>query len=306
MFFCRIFRCFLWCLSAAFFFTALTGRSIEVGQSSEVVLQQLGEPQGRMGLKGKIRWFYEQGSVLFRDDQVESWTLLSGAEQETNEAKRRKLLEQQRRNTPETTPAIEAGFAVRPVFMTQGILLEAGAAFFVTANDRATPFLMTAEHVVKPAKTKLPVDVEMSSEIALLKNIVDGNDFAVAIAHVPVSDGLDLTVFKTDYSEEVHPRALASENAKKGDVVWLVSRIRNRPSNKILHRGIILGAWKSGVICKFDDGKLLTSGASGSPYVNARGEVVGLHTSHSDTVRGVVGSMIPAETIQREINLEGR
>lgn len=118
---------------------------------------------------------------------------------------------------------------------------------------------------------------------------------------VALPDGIDAVVFRTVSATKAKPRKLAKENPKKGDAVWLVASLDDRPKDQIVHRGSLVEVWENLIKCKFDDGNLVMRGASGAPYINDAGDVVGLHTGSFKEPGNVAGCILPVEAIRKAV-----
>jgi len=134
-----------------------------------------------------------------------------------------------------------------------------------------------------------------------LDDLVKGRIRQTRIKLLKTPDELDAAIFLTAQETRAKPHALAAENPKVGDVIWLVASLQGQPAT-ICHRATVVNVWDHKFKCKFDNGDLVTRGASGAPYVNAAGEVVGLHTGSYKDPGNVAGAAIPVENLRQAID----
>jgi hypothetical protein len=203
-------------------------------------------------------------------------------------------------------PAVESSFVGRPEFITRSGAFGAGTAFLVRIDGEANPLLITAQHIFGPPgglKEEVP-RAEMASftKKATLHDIVRGGSKTTRIDALALPDTLDVAAFRTALGQKANPHPLAVMNPKVGDTIWLVAELEGQPKKEILHRGSVAAVWADQIKCQFDNGDLVTRGASGAPYLNASGDVVGLHTGTFNDPGSTAGAMLPVETIKRAIN----
>jgi hypothetical protein len=206
----------------------------------------------------------------------------------------------------EGNPVVGPGFVGGPEFDTQSGTFSAGTAFFVSLPDKTDAWLITAHHIFGPPGG-LPQEVSREDMRSFVKKVtihdfVKGKKVSGKVdpLHIP-SSGPDLAVFRTTLGAKVAPRPLAENNPKQGDQIWLVASLQGQPDDQILHRGVVTDVSPNKLKCKFDNGNLITRGASGAPYINAKGEVVGLHTGSYKEPGNMAGAVLPVETIRAAI-----
>lgn len=200
-------------------------------------------------------------------------------------------------------PVVVAGFVGCPSFETASGELSGGTAFLARLEGEKNPLLITAHHIFGPpcglkeevSREKLPDFVKA----ATLHDLVKGGNYTTKITPLALPDTIDAAVFRTTLGDKAKPYPLAKENPKKGDTIWLVASLESQ--NQILHRGFVVEVWEQEIKCKFDNGNLVTRGASGAPYLNANGEVVGLHRGSLKVPGQITGIAIPVEIIRKTI-----
>jgi hypothetical protein len=204
-------------------------------------------------------------------------------------------------------PVVDAGFAGTPIFETRAGSLSAGTAFLIRFKGETDVLLVTAQHIFGPAgglKQDVPRG-KMAEFIrkATLRDLVKDISQTTKATPLAIPEDIDAAVFRTALGAKAKPHPLAKENPKTDDVIWLVAALEGQDKNKILHRGTVVEATEAVIKCKFDDGNLVTHGASGAPYLNASGEVVGLHTGSFKNPGNVAGAVLLVETIAKAIQV---
>jgi hypothetical protein len=97
------------------------------------------------------------------------------------------------------------------------------------------------------------------------------------------------------------PAVFATKNPEPNEVIWLVASLSQERG--LLHRGKVLDIRVTQFGCKFDNGNIVLRGASGAPYINAKGEVVGLHLSSTKEPGNNAGYALSVETIKQALKI---
>jgi hypothetical protein len=246
-----------------------------------------------------ITVFYAQGVVKINFTNLPAeYRTKYGYDQEKAEAYSRMVDE---KRAAATEPVIGNGFVGTPEFDTHSGKFSAGTAFFAKVQGEANPLLITAQHIFGPAGG-LNADVPREqmagfSKRVTLHDFASRKDITAKINSIALPDSVDVAAFRTDLGTRVTAHPFAKENPKKGDIIWLVAALADQADMQILHRGSVVEVWDDKIKCKFDNGNLVMRGASGAPYLNAHGEIVGLHTGSFKDPGHVAGALIPVETI---------
>jgi S1-C subfamily serine protease len=202
-------------------------------------------------------------------------------------------------------PNIVKGFVGRPIFATRSGDLGAGTAFLVKVDDDPNALLVTAQHIFGPPgglKEKVPRE-KMGAFVRRVKvlDLVDEKPLSTKLTYVPIGEALDVALFRTVLKNKVAPRFFAVSNPEVGETIWLVATFLDKKQKDILHRGTVTAISGDRMKCKFAAGNLATRGASGGPYLNAKGEVVGLHVGSFKDGAVISGAVLPVESIKRAL-----
>jgi len=207
---------------------------------------------------------------------------------------------------PAKAPIIESGFVGCPEFETKSGKFSAGTAFFAKLPDETRPLLITVQHIFGPAgglKTDVPKEQMAGfANRVTLRDLVRGMSCTTKIDSLATMGTIDIAAFRIAPGTKVKAHPFAKENPQKGDVIWLVASLDGQPKKEILHRGTVVEVGPDQIRCKFDNGNLVTRGASGAPYINAMGEVVGVHTGSFKDPGNVAGAALAVEAIMSAIS----
>lgn len=199
-------------------------------------------------------------------------------------------------------PAIPPGFVGGPTFTTKTGEMSAGKAFLLAIEGHPDPLLISCHHTFGPdggLDKQIPqADLPAFVKRVKLEDIAGKRDVSGPVEALPVPEEAktDITIFRIKTAAKVTPGRLASAAPAKGETIWLISTLGSQ-EGRILHRAVVLGDHQ----CEFDIKGLETRGASGGPYVNAKGEVVGLHSGSMTQDGRRTASFVNAEDIRRAI-----
>lgn len=211
-------------------------------------------------------------------------------------------------------PPLNKDFVGSPEFTTKSGQFGAGTAFAVSVEGEPNPMIMTAAHLFGPAgglekqvpSAELPGFVkEITLQGMFLKKQVRTKARAIPIAPLD-SKETELAVFRTSLGKSAAAQPLAGANPALNDTVWLVAHVRSGAApGQYMFRGKIAEFDGDIVKCKFDNGELNCGGASGGPYVNEKGEVIGMHLFSQREPGSVTGCALSAEAIRAALARSG-
>jgi len=206
-------------------------------------------------------------------------------------------------------PVLKKGFVGSPQFDTPDGPFSAGTAFVVRLDKSPTPVIVTAQHIFGSAggleKELTNPDLAKFVRKVGLADFVSGKPIAgVKADSMPVASTddaahpVDVAAFRLSSGARFAPAVLAARNPETNEVIWLVASLQGDQGEELLHRGKVAEASKARFRCEFDNGNVNLRGASGAPYINAKGEVVGLHTGSFKELGSVAGSALSVEVIR--------
>lgn len=213
-----------------------------------------------------------------------------------------------------TTPAIQSPAIVRPVFTIDGTERIAGTAFALKTKNPKVLLVLTALHVFEVPGADLPTrvtklgfhdmndekDLGPATEVLALpgtfavRKEADGNVNAsgdVAAAYAPATVGLK-------------PLTLAAADPKVGDKVWLAARLADGAAAK-LHEGKVVEVSGTRIDIHMPSLKEREQlqATSGAPWVNVKGEVVGIHLGGlAHPAGGVIAFSNPASSVAKHVD----
>ena len=202
-------------------------------------------------------------------------------------------------------PVLDAGFVGSPEFDAKGGNLSAGTAFLVTLPGQKDTVLLTALHIFGTAGG-LPKDLKREELPAFtkrvtLRDLLKAKTLSARIEAMAIPGAVDLAPFRVAPAPGMHPHALAAKDVQVGDAIWLVASLASDSGKDLLHRAVVTDGAAGEAHARFDDQSIVTRGASGAPYINAAGEVVGVHLGSIKTPGNIRGSFLPAEAIITEL-----
>lgn len=184
------------------------------------------------------------------------------------------------------------------VYHTENDDYSAGTAFCIQTDYSENPILVTAYHLFGSAGG---LDVQLKSdEIA---EYVSGGElldmFSTESTGAEIQETIiikdaesvpkinkDVIAFKLKNTENLNPLKLSNVKCKKGENVYLLADLwdnENKHENGV-YKGTCVNE-EDGILYYNLEGDFSTTGASGAPIVNDRGEVVAMHIASNDEMK---------------------
>jgi hypothetical protein len=219
---------------------------------------------------------------------------------------------------PPTPPTVAAGSVLRPTFtLTDGKTFTAGVAFAAEYNSET--LVLTAYQLFGPPgglPAAIPAD-QMATQVksgrmmdAFSKQSVGTDLVTVNVpgAHAMSSDAAgDLALFRAPVSLDrlgsgnsipFHGLPLAAADPKNGDIVWMAGPVEGDTAP--LHAAHIVEV-KPGFLFYAFDGTVNLLATSGSPLLNSKGEVVGIHLGGGVSDGQTIGAAGPVSTVRKNL-----
>ncbi len=214
---------------------------------------------------------------------------------------------------PAAAPTVGEGSIVRPTFVVGDEKATAGTGFF--ARIGGATVLVTSHGLLgpngglptllKPAEVATVTQVVLTDAWTGRGTAKAGPGLVVADAATVVeSPSRDLAVFRVNLSgfdtvatptyTPPAPLALATLAPKVGDIVWLASPVKG--SDQRVHAAKVGDVSAAALYVDFVE-KIDLVGTSGAPFLNAKGEVVGMCVGGGLMEGVVIGAANPASSI---------
>ncbi|MEZ0299399.1 MAG: serine protease [Candidatus Methylacidiphilales bacterium] len=215
-------------------------------------------------------------------------------------------------------PIYSKNFVGTPQFFTTQGESSAGTASIVQGPDGKSTYIITARHLLGPSggfKSEVAAaDVPATVQSIVLTTFDGGTErkFNIKGIAVPVtgpesSVASDLALFLLpNVSPPNYAATLAAKEPSVGDRVWVIARVRGGvPEGQVVHPGRITAVETIGsariLEMQYDNNNIVANGASGSPVLNAAGEVVGICTGQGSEDGHKQAYIFGSKTIRKVI-----
>lgn len=216
-------------------------------------------------------------------------------------------------------PTLPENFIARPGFIGAEAGFEAGTAFFLESRAPNIGYIVTAHHLFGPMggldRDIPPEKLEDVVRSIRMTGITTKWSRVFPVRPIPVraAPGLtsenpfygkhvDLAIFSIRRHEDIHWGALSRNPLKVGDTAWQAAEPRHgHGPGKWLHSCRITRLAKGHGFCLFDNQDLVLGGTSGSPYLNAKGEILGLHSGSTKEPGELTGIILLSEVIRSNL-----
>ncbi len=206
-------------------------------------------------------------------------------------------------------PEFPRQFVGLPEFVT-ATGKQTGATAFVTKTADGQFWLLSARHRLNgldPASVK---GVFFKSFVGAPPLSLDVAVFPVALpAGTPTTAPLaDLLAFRVATFPPDESMPLAAADPAVGDNVWIVARMKSdTPDSRPLHAARVSAAPKGDasqwLVADFYDPAIESWGSGGAPVLNAKGEIVGIHSVHRDVDGKTQALIIPVSLIRQVLGV---
>jgi hypothetical protein len=205
-------------------------------------------------------------------------------------------------------PTVPDRFVLQPTIHAERKTYSAGTAFAVRHPDLERPIILTCLHLFGTAGG-YPADIPPLELPRVVKKVSLADKFSGAVVgevagFIPIPDSSplntpsragDIAAMWFKESVPVSAGTLAAKSPRIGEPVWLACRLLGREdSSRKLHRVIVTSHEDNLLEYRFEDATLQLRATSGSPILDAKGEVVAIHLGGSPGGGQLVGVGNPA------------
>lgn len=298
---------------AGFIFIAMSRSiAVEIGDTREQVIAEKGAPSGKMDAAGMEILRYADQTLKLRNGRVIGIELLKAPTAVNPPLPAQKALAvptvSRAAPTQPLAPEFPKHLVGEPLFDTIQGRQAAGTVFIARRADDPQIYLLTVHHLFGPAggfshqisHEKLPSFVR---RIFIHDQAGGTTARPVTGCVVPESSDTegplaDLAIFKTSGVSATDAPILAGALPTPGESVWVVARLQGAvPKGATMHRAVVVPKKGDWLKCEFINSGLITAGASGAPVINAKGEIVGIYSGHSDVDGHKFAFVIPSPLI---------
>lgn len=219
-------------------------------------------------------------------------------------------------------PVLPENFIARPTFINADGSFEAGTAFFLkprAASAANAGYIITAHHLfgpmgglesdISPEKLNdVVTSIRMTgigapwSRVFRVRPILVPSDPGLTSENPFYNKHVDLAIFSINPRKGIHMRALSPDRMKIGERVWQAGEPRyGQEPGELLHGCKIIKVTGGHGFCLFDNQDLVLGGTSGSPYLNSKGEIIGLHSGSTKEPGKLTGIILKAEIIRQAL-----
>lgn len=175
----------------------------------------------------------------------------------------------------------------------------AGTSFLMDTEYSEEPLLITAIHYFGDSKNitgeELPNYVNGGELYDILKDRSKPDGSINSVLTIPDAVGIgpansaakDVAAFTVSDASSMYAFPIASEPCQPGDMIYLAAYLSDENTyyyNDCLYPCVVISDDGTKIYYLLSD-KFITSGASGGPLLNSKGEVVGIHIASANSVR---------------------
>jgi hypothetical protein len=306
---------------------AATLDAVQVGQSKEDVIKELGAPAGKMEAGGTLILRYPDLTIKLKDGRVVAVDPYVPA------PPRAPVSEPVSSPPPTIPPASQPSFPPRelPQFTPQNVQLHfsrhfvgvpsfetskgwmtAGTAFLARRRNDSQAYILTAHHLFSPiggmtdriTHAELPTIVRA---FTLLEFFGDPKSRPVEGCLVPEGDDpkgplTELALFKTPGVADDEAPLLAETTPSPGEIVWLLAKVEGGvPAGTILHKARVVLHPSKWLVCMFENPQINLNGTNGAPVLNADSKIVGVMAGVAESDGRKFAFVIPSPLILKTI-----
>lgn len=213
-------------------------------------------------------------------------------------------------------PKISKHLILHPTFDTEMGTFSAGTAFPIFLEKQKTTIVLTAFHLFGKGGG-LPKQISSEELPAFIKRTVfmdafEGTNLAESIEPIPIRGAeasgkygdKDLAAFKIVSDKNLPTMKLCKTNPVVGEHVWLGAKLIDGVEQRSnLHEALVTLSNDRELCFKFVNSEINLKAASGSPVLNAKGEIIGLYVGKIKDKNSITGCANPASSIRKLLNI---
>lgn len=286
--------------------------AVELGDSGDHVISEKGAPAGKIQAAGMEIWRYPDQTLKLREGRVVGIEMSKVPAAMVPSVLVPKAVAGPKKSSAAPTqliaPEFSKQFVGEPLFETIIGRQSAGTIFVARRDNDPQIYLLTAHHLFGPAGG-FPNEISHEKLPSFVRRIFI-HDQAGGTTSRPVTGCVvpqggdpagplaDLAVFKTSGVAVADVPVLTGALPALGESVWIVAKMQGAvPEGTTIHRLVIIPKKGDWLMCEFVNPGLITAGASGAPVFNAKGEIVGIFSGHSDVNGHKFAFIIPSPLI---------
>lgn len=304
-----------------------TLRAVQVGQSREEVIKELGTPAGKMEAAGTEILRYPELTIRLKAGRVVAIDTYVPPPRPTPppagpEASAKIV-------TPSAPPPIPPApmqqyesqkvdlqvpthFVGMPSVETPKGWMIAGTAFLARRRNDSQIYILTVHHLFSPAgglngslsHAELPNMIRSFQLVEWFGQprtrptdgclVPDGDD--------PKGPLADLALFKVSNVPEEDALPLAETSPAVGEMVWLIAQVKSgAPKTNFVHRARVIPHNSHWLVCVFENSQITLQNAPGAPVLDAQSRIVGVYSGHVDSNGYRYAFVIPSTLILKTI-----
>lgn len=302
-------------------------RAVQVGQSREDVLKELGTPTGKMEAAGAEILRYPEVTIRLKEGRVIAIDTYvppprPAAPPPGTEASPKIVtpsVEQplppvplQQYQSQKIDLQLPKHFVGMPSVETPKGWMIAGTAFLARRRNDSQIYILTAHHLFSPSggltgrltHAELP---NMIRSFQLVEWFGDPRTRPTEGCLVPGGDDLhdplaDLALFKVSNVPEEDALLLAETSPAIGEMVWLLAQVKSgAPKANFVHRARVVPHDSRWLVCVFENSQITLQDAPGAPLVDAQSRIVGVYSGQVESNGYRYAFAIPSTLILKTI-----
>jgi len=284
-------------------------RAVQVGQSREDVIKELGNPAGKMEAGGSEILRYPDRTIRLKNGRVTAIDTYvppprpaapppgpEAAAKIAAPSAEQPLppVPMQQYQSQKVDLHLPKHFVGMPSVETPKGWMIAGTAFLARRRNDSQIYILTAHHLFSPAggltgslsHAELP---NMIRSFQLVEWFGDPRTRPTEGCLVPGGDDThdplsDLALFKVSNVPEEDSLLFAETSPAIGEMVWLLAQVKaGAPKANFVHRMRVVPHNSRWLVCVFENSQVSLQDAAGAPLVDAESRIVGVYSGQVES-----------------------